>query len=117
MSREFCEYLIDQLSSWANVTVRSMFGGFGVYRSGQIFGIVIDDTLYLKTDDTNRPDYEAASSEPFTYEAKGKRHSLSYWIVPSDVMDDQEALADWAEKAYQAGLRAPKSKPKKKPRR
>lgn len=115
MSREFCDHLIDQLSPWATVTVKSMFGGFGVYRSGQIFGIVDEDTLFFKVDDTNRPDFEAAGSEPFTYEAKGgKKQSLAYWLVPSDVMDDPELLAEWAEKAYQVGLRAAKSKPKKK---
>ena len=115
MSREFCEHIIDQLSPWAAITAKSMFGGFGVYRAGQIFAIIIEDTLYFKVDDTNRPDYESAGSEPFTYEAKGgKKHSLSYWQIPSEVMDDPEALAQWAEKAYQVGLRAAKNKPKKK---
>lgn len=118
MSREFCEHLIDQLSTWAIVTVKSMFGGFGVYRSGQIFAIVIEDTLYFKVDDTNRPDYEAAGSEPFTYEVKGgKKHSLGYWLVPSDIMDDPEELSKWAEKAYQVGLRAAQKKSKKKSKR
>lgn len=117
MSREFCDHLIDQLSPWAIVTVKSMFGGFGVYRSGQIFGIVDEDMLYFKVDDTNRPDYEAAGSEPFTYEAKGKKNSLSYWLVPSEIMDDPEALSEWAEKAYQVGLRSAQAKSKKKPKR
>ena len=118
MSREFCEHLIDQLSPWANVTVKSMFGGFGVYRAGQIFGIVDEDMLYFKVDDTNRPDYEAAGSEPFTYEAKGgKKNSLAYWIVKSEIMDDPEALSEWAEKAYQVGLRSTKNKSKKKSKR
>lgn len=114
MSREFCDYLIDQLSPWATVTIKSMFGGFGVYRSGQIFGIVGEDTLYFKVDDTNRYDYETFGSEPFTYESKGKKNSLSYWLVPYEVMDDPELLTEWAEKAYQVGLRSTKTKPKKK---
>lgn len=117
MSREFCAYLIDQLAPWANVTVKSMFGGFGVYRDGQIFAIVDDDMLYFKVDDTNRADYESAGSEPFTYETKGKTNSLSYWLVPSDIMDDQDALSEWAEKAYQVGLHSQKKKPRKKAKR
>ncbi len=92
-----------------------MFGGFGVYRSGQIFAIVVEDMLYFKVDDTNRPDYEIAGSEPFTYEAKGgKRQSMAYWLVPPDILDDPEQLAQWAEKAYQVGLYATKNKLKKK---
>lgn len=111
MSREFCNYLIDQLSSWAIVTVKSMFGGFGVYRAGQIFGIVDDDTLYFKVDDSNIADFKQANSEPFTYLAKGgKRQSIAYWLVPSEVMEDQDLLVVWAEKAYQVGLRSAKSK-------
>jgi TfoX/Sxy family transcriptional regulator of competence genes len=31
-----------------------MFGGYGLYREVQMFAIVIDDTLYLKTDTTRR---------------------------------------------------------------
>jgi DNA transformation protein len=38
---------------------KSMFGGFGVYRAGQIFAIVVEDLLYFKVDDTTRPDYES----------------------------------------------------------
>jgi DNA transformation protein len=110
MSREFCDHLIDQLSTWSTVNVKSMFGGFGVYRAGQIFGIVDEDTLYFKVDDTNRPDYKSAGSESFTYRAKGgKKNSLGYWLVPSEVMDDPELLAQWAGKAYQVGLRATKA--------
>lgn len=110
MSREFCEYLIDQLAPWAVITVKRMFGGFGVYRAGQIFGLVSEDAFYLKVDDTNRGDYESAGSEPFTYEKKGKPTNLPYWLVPSEIMDDQDAFAEWAEKAYQVGLRAAKKK-------
>ncbi len=114
MSREFCDHLIDQLSSWDIVKVKSMFGGFGVYRAGQIFAIVDEDTLYFKVDEITLPEYKAAGSEPFTYEAKGgKKQSIAYWLVPSDVMDDAELLIQWAEKAYQVGLRAARNKPKR----
>lgn len=113
MSREFCAYLADQLAPWASITVKRLFGGFGVYRDGQIFAIVADDMLYFKVDDTNREDYVSACSEMFTYEARGKTNSLSYWQVPAEVMDDPDTLADWAEKAYQAGLRAQRKQSRK----
>jgi DNA transformation protein len=104
MSRDYCDYVVDLLSSWAKVSVKAMFGGYGMYRQGQIFAIVVDDTLYFKVGDANRPDYEAAGSSPFTYESKGKQVTMSYWRVPDEVLEDQETLSAWAEKAYRAAL-------------
>jgi len=105
MSREYSHYIIDTLSSWARVTAKAMFGGFGLYRGGQIFAIIIDDTLYFKVGDSNRPDFEAAGSEPFTYQAKGKKKiAMSYWRVPEDILEDAESLGAWAEKAFRVAL-------------
>ena len=115
MSREVCDYLIDMLAPWARVSVRKMFGGFGVYRDGLMFALIADDTPYFKVDDTNQPDYEAAGSEPFTYEAKGKRVTLSYWQVPAEALDDEAALREWAAKAHDAAVRAAAAKRSAKP--
>ena len=43
-----------------------MFGGVGLYCRGMFFGILAADVLYLKVDETNRPDFERAGSNPFT---------------------------------------------------
>ncbi|MDE3017107.1 MAG: TfoX/Sxy family protein [Pseudomonadota bacterium] len=103
--------MIDLLAPWGEVTAKAMFGGYGMYRQGQIFAILVDDTLYFKVDDQTQADYEATGSEPFTYEAKGKHVAMSYWQVPLDALDDPDMLLSWAEKAYQAARR---SKNKKK---
>lgn len=104
MSRDYAEYVVDLLSPWARVTAKAMFGGFGLYRQGQIFAIIVDDTLYFKVGDSNRPDYEAAGSEPFTYEANGKKMVMSYWRVPEDILEDSETIGLWAERAFQEAL-------------
>jgi DNA transformation protein len=118
MGHAYCDYLIDLLSPWAEVAVKSMFGGWGLYRKGQIFGIVIEDTPYFKVDDANRADYEAAGSEPFSYIAKGnKRVAMSYWQVPGDILDDGDTLKAWADKAYSAALASKVTKKKSKPRK
>lgn len=49
MSRDYCDYAIDLLSPWAKVTARKMFGGYGIYRQGKMFAIIVDDTLYFKS--------------------------------------------------------------------
>jgi DNA transformation protein and related proteins len=117
MSRDYGDYLIDMLAPWADVSARRMFGGLGIFRADLMFGIVIDDILYLKADDTNRPDYESAGSEPFTYEAKSKRVTLSYWQVPAEVLDDEHTLCEWAEKAYSVALTAAAAKKPPRPSR
>jgi DNA transformation protein len=105
-SPEFQAHIADLLASFGAVTIRRMFGGAGVFRDGLMFGLIADDTLYLKADDGNRGAFAARGLGRFTYEAKSKPMSLSYYQAPPDAMDDPEALADWASAAYAAALRA-----------
>jgi DNA transformation protein len=103
---EFVEHLVDLLRRWAPISARRMFGGHGLFRGGIMFGLVSDETLYLKTDDGNRPDYEAAGMPPFRYRRAGKMVALSFHEVPPDLLEGAEALAPWAAEAYEAALRA-----------
>ena len=55
VTNEFVEYVTqDLLSSLRGITARAMFGGFGIYKDGVMFGIVVDGELYFKVDDTNK---------------------------------------------------------------
>ncbi len=45
---EFVTYLLELLGPFGSVEAKSMFGGFGVYRDNLMFGLVSQDTLYLK---------------------------------------------------------------------
>jgi len=107
---ELLEYLIDQLSPIGDARGRAMFGGHGVYLDGTIIGIIAFDTFFLKVDDGNRPDFEAAGAEPFTYEGKGKPIVMPYWTCPPEVLEDPDLLREWARKAHAAARRS-KSKP------
>ncbi|MBN8262547.1 MAG: TfoX/Sxy family protein [Xanthomonadales bacterium] len=113
MGRDYLDYLHDLFSAFAPVTTRAMFGGHGVYRDGVIIGIVIDEAIYLKVDGETRGAFEAAGSEPFVYEAKGKRVPMSYWTVPEEALDSPQEFRPWAQRAWEAALRKPKPKPRK----
>jgi DNA transformation protein len=66
--------------------------------------------LYFKVDDSSRGKYEAAGSQALGYESGGEDHALkSYWEVPADVIEDDDKLRDWVERAYQAALQSKKS--------
>lgn len=113
----FKDYVVDQLSAFGGVSARAMFGGFGVYKAGLMFGLIAMDELYFKVDDGNRADYEARKSQPFVYDGKNKPISMSYWRVPGDVLENPDDLKDWAMKAYDAALKKRSALPVSKPRR
>ncbi len=106
---DFVRYVTeDLLAAMEGVTARAMFGGWGLYKDGVIFGIIVDDVLYFKVDETNRADYEAEGSHPFTYQAKGrsKPTEMSYWEVPARLADDREEATALAEKSLAINQRA-----------
>lgn len=106
-------HVIDLLADWWHVDARRMFSGYGLFRDGLMFGIVIRDVLYLKTDDDNRGDYEAAGMTPFHYQRGARRIALGYHEVPAAALDDGETLAAWAQKAYAAAVRKAAGKPRR----
>lgn len=101
-----------RLTAMGPVTGRRMFGGFGVFMDGLMFGLVAHDILYFKVDDGNRSDYETAGSTPFTYQGKSKPVEMSYWRVTDDVFNDGGKLIDWGMEAYAAAKRSKKKKKK-----
>ncbi len=113
MSREYCDYLIDMLKPWDRVVARPMFSGFGLYRDGQIFALLVRETLYFKADDASSTAYRARGTEPFAYTARGhKRVIKSYWQVPADILEDVDLLQEWAETAYQVARSSGSAKPR-----
>ena len=100
---EFSDYVADLLAPLGPVQVRGMFGGFGVFLDGLMFGLLADDTLYLKVDDANRAEFEAAGCEAFVYTMKGKAIEMSYCRAPEDAVESWETIQTWAESGLGAG--------------
>jgi DNA transformation protein len=104
---QFHDYvLLDVLSGISGITSRSMFGGYGIYKDGIIFGLIADDILYFKVDAMNKEQYQHFGSKPFTYE-KGnhKQAVMSYWEVPEEIMNDREQVQQWVYSAVEASKR------------
>lgn len=110
---DFIDYLVESLNPLGPVRARKMFGGFGIFLDELMFGLVSKNVFYLKVDDKNRSDFETRGLGPFTYPRKGKEYSMSYYEVPHEAIDDAEQLCKWAQKAYDAALRALEAKLKK----
>ncbi|MBC8022353.1 MAG: TfoX/Sxy family protein [Burkholderiales bacterium] len=111
---EFVELVLESLRAFGPVATRRMFGGWGLYRDGVFFALIAGDTLYFKSDEGNRVQFERASPGPFTFEKKGERIVTHYYAVPEDAFEDAEVMARWARLGYAAALRAAKGK---RPRR
>jgi DNA transformation protein len=58
-----------------------------------MFGLVADDTLYLKVDNGNRTRFEAAGLPPFTSTGKhGQPVIMSYHQAPPESLEDAAVL-------------------------
>jgi DNA transformation protein len=107
VSPAYKAFVQDLLSEFGPISIRNMFGGAGIYADGVMFAILVDDTLYLKTDALSARDFAAEGKGPFTYRAKGRAPvAMSYWEVPERLLDDPEELVAWARRAHAVALAA-----------
>lgn len=107
VSKEYLAYIQDLLAVIGQVQAKRMFGGAGLYYQGVFFGLVADDVLYFKVDESNKANYEAAGSGPFR---PFGTYAMSYYEVPADVLEDADDLARWARKAVEVAGKAVKKK-------
>ena len=114
VSPSFRAFAVEQLSLVAQtIRAKNMFGGVGVYSQDRFFALLADDELYLKVDDSNRPDFEALGIGPFRpFGPDGE--AMQYYPLPGDLLEDIEVLRSWVDKAI--AVAANKKKRKKPPR-
>lgn len=80
---EFVQFAADQLQGAGEITYRKMFGEYGFYCNGILFGVVCDDQLFIKTTDAGKelaPNLETAPPYP---------GSKPYFLI-----DDREFLTE-----------------------
>ena len=93
----YLDHIKELLSPIEGVTYLTMFGGYGVFHEGDMFGLIsgVASTLYFKVGDLNRDAFKAASTERFGL--------MPYYEVPANVLEDSEEMQDWASLAIQVG--------------
>lgn len=101
-SKEFVEYLLEQLESIGSVRANRFFGGVGLSIDSVQFAMMMGDSLYFVVDDSTRNKYEQAGMPPFSYATKkGWVKVKRYYEVPEDILADPDQLAAWANEAIQ----------------
>jgi DNA transformation protein len=76
-----------------------MFGAAGLYCDEIFFGIISDDTLYLRVDEASRGDYTARGMAAFRPYADRPEVSMTYFEVPADVLEDPDELLTWSRRS------------------
>lgn len=102
---EFVDNLHEVFAGFGTVQTRRMFGGYGVYHDGLMFGLVADEVLYLKADRESAPAFVELGLPPFEYEKQGRKIKMSYYLAPEAIFDDPGVASEWAARAFEAALR------------
>ncbi len=87
---EAAESMQSRLAGLDDITTRRMFGGVGVFASGKMFALGDSQAvIFFKVGSDNRADHDAAGAA---------QHSrMPYFQVPAGVLDDDQALTNWAQ--------------------
>lgn len=97
---EFVESLNDVFYQFGPVSVRRMFGGFGVFHDGLMFGLVADDVLYLKVDEKSVGRFLDLGLEPFEYQKNGARIKMSYYMAPESIHYEMRSPRTFWDRPY-----------------
>lgn len=103
-------YVTEQLSFLGRISNRSIFGGMGIFIDERLLAIVINDHVYLHTDESNLSDYVSRGMEQFKPYPNAFNLTTDHHRVPLEVLDDPELLKLWGQRALQAAVEAARKK-------
>lgn len=104
--KDMIEYIVEQINDTGEITYLKMFGEYGIYSDGKIFGLVCDNKLYLKPTSAGREFIKNV------VEAPPYPGDKNYFLI-EDELDNSEWLSQLVRVTV-AELPAPKPKKKKK---
>lgn len=105
VSKEFHDYILENLKKAGDVTTRSMMGGYCVYFQGKLIGDICDNCLFLK------PAKAALQLLPDAERGYPYEGSKSLMIIVDDV--ENTPLISKVLQAMYEELPAPKPKKRK----
>jgi DNA transformation protein len=117
VSSDFLAYVLEQLEQLqqlGEVSSRGMFGGAGLYCGELFFGLISDDVLYLRVDESNRADYAGRGAAQFRPYADRPQISMSYYEIPADVLEDAAECVRWARHSVEVAMRAAAEKARRR---
>ncbi len=101
----FRDRVMTDLEPLGDIRARAMFGGYGIFEDGDMFGLMSGSALFFKVGDANRAAFETIGSEQFS--------GMPYFRVPDSVMDDAGMLKEWTHAAIEVGHATAKKRRRK----
>lgn len=108
------DHILELMAPLGAISSKRMFGGIGIFHDAKMFALIYQDTLYLKADDENRPQFEALNLPAFSVEMRGKRTEMGYYQAPDVVLDEADQMLEWSRKSLECAQRAAKKGGSKK---
>ncbi len=109
VSQAYKAHLLEQLAPVEGLRAKGLFGEVGLYSGDLLFGMIVDDIVVFKVDDTNRDDYDAVGVAPWIAPWNPGRPT-AYRVVPAAIVRAAARLPAWAAKAVAVAARKPKKR-------
>ncbi len=103
-NEEFVNFVVGQIEDAGDVIAKKMFGEYGLYCDGKIFGVICDNKLFIKPTQSGR-NYIGEVIEAPAY--KGAK--------PSFLIEDKIEDGEWLSELVRISVKElPEPKPQKK---
>jgi TfoX/Sxy family transcriptional regulator of competence genes len=102
--QNFVDFVMEQIRNAGEVTAKKMFGEYGIYADGKLFGLICENKLFIKPTISGR-DFIGNVTEAPPYEGAN----------PSFLIEEELEDSDWLSELVRISLKElPAPKPKKK---
>jgi TfoX/Sxy family transcriptional regulator of competence genes len=102
--QNFVDFVIEQIKKAGDITAKKMFGEYGIYADGKLFGLICDNKLFIKPTISGRKFIGNVIEEPPYEGAK-----------PSFLIEEKIENSEWLSELIRISLdELPTPKPKKK---
>ncbi len=110
----FVDEVIDLLGPFGTVSVRPVGTAHALHVDGLLLGVVLDQTLWLKTDAINRLEFEVAGACVLSQHTDMAARLAtvapdipdSFHSAPDSALQSAADMLPWARSAYAAALRS-----------
>jgi TfoX/Sxy family transcriptional regulator of competence genes len=104
--QNFLDFVLEQIKNAGEITAKKMFGEYGIYADGKLFGLICDNKLFIKPTITGRA-FIANVIEVSPYEG----------AKPSFLIEDKIEDSDWLSELIRISVKElPPPKQKNKTR-
>lgn len=103
-NQKFVDFVVDQLENVGELLVKKMFGEYGIYSDGKLFGLVCDNKLFIKPTEAGREFIGNVVEAPAYPGAK-----------PSFLIEDKIEDREWLSELVRISVKElPEPKPKRR---